>query len=231
MAFAMPRAPGLSNEARAPRRCIRSAACRLPSTPGLKPASFRADSGTRLLLLATLTDLPRAPSPKAIRGERPIRGPMKPGADPSNDASDQLDALRRFFLWRYSEVAQAEYAAVSSVFPLVGSSRLDLVHVAGSGRVHFLFSEGDGRSHRSYVHALTLGEALPPLEGEKEVVARHLGSARVVLHFVVEPPFDQRFEGVGREAEKAVAAHARRPVVGPLRVRKRRRNPWSPAAN
>lgn len=128
------------------------------------------------------------------------------------EAEVLLDALHRFFLWSYHEAIQRDYPLVHTVFPLSGSSRLDLVHVPGSGRVHFVYSLGDGAAHRVFVRSLSLGGWGGSEEDEKSSVSRYLTLADVLVHFVVDPPFEERFDRVRKLAVEAAASHARSPV-------------------
>lgn len=133
---------------------------------------------------------------------------------PSGGAKDQLEALHRFFLWRYHEAVQRGYPIAHSVFPLSGSSRLDLVHVPSTGRVHFLYGPGDGKAHRTFLHSLSVEVGTGSLEKEKSLVARHFQFRQILVHFALEPPFADQFDRVDEQAMQAVALHARRPIRG-----------------
>lgn len=123
-----------------------------------------------------------------------------------------LEALAHFFLWCYAQTVQRDYGLVATIFPLFASSRVDLVHVVPSGRVHFLFRSGDDGRHRFFLHALTLSPSDGGPEAEKQCVAHRFGAKDIVVHFVLDPPFQQRFDEVGQVAEALALRHARTPL-------------------
>lgn len=128
-----------------------------------------------------------------------------------DSAEAELDALRRFFLLRYHDEIRKRYPIFQGMFPLAVGSRLDLVHVNGAARVHFVYRAADGGTHLVVVHDLTLEVGQASAEAERRLVTRAIGAEDSLVHFVVRPPFRDRFEAVEEEAVAAVARHARLP--------------------
>ena len=126
----------------------------------------------------------------------------------------QLQALRQFFLFRYSEEARKRYMVFHSVFPFVQGTRLDLVQVNGGARVHFIYRQGAGGEHLVVVHDLMLDVGDAVEDQERRLVLRSLDMEGSLAHFVLRPPYTERFDLVEEEAVAAVSRHARlRPVL------------------
>jgi hypothetical protein len=129
---------------------------------------------------------------------------------PPDSTDARLQALRRFFLYRYQEEVQKSYPAFRDVFPFWGGSRLDLVRINGGVRVHFLYREGDAAEHLVVVHDLTVSGAAEADEREAGFVQLAVKAQAPLAHFVLRPPFEDRFDEVEQHAVAAVAQHARR---------------------
>lgn len=123
------------------------------------------------------------------------------------DAEHLLEALHRFFLLSYREEAQRRMPAGWTRLPLAVSSHVDVVAVNGGRRAHFLFAPATGERHGGRMHDVTVAGDAVDADREKAFVARQFETRRHVVHFVVRPPFDERFERVGRMARESVADH------------------------
>jgi len=130
---------------------------------------------------------------------------------PAPDSTDaRLQSLRRFFLLRYHEAIQREFIAFRDLFPLVGGSRLDLVRINGGHRVHFLYQEGQAGEHLVVVRDLTVDGGDAEEQTERRFVRWALNIEDPLAHFVLRPPYEDRFDQVEEEALAAVRRHARR---------------------
>lgn len=124
------------------------------------------------------------------------------------DAEHTLRALHRFFLLSYREEAQRRLPGAWIRLPLAVSSHVDVVAVNGGHRAHFLFSSTDREGHGGRIHDVTVaGEPADP-DAEKAFVARQYRTAGETVHFIVRPPFEERFERVGRLARESAVEHA-----------------------
>jgi hypothetical protein len=121
----------------------------------------------------------------------------------------ELEALRRFFILRYGEEA-AYRSPQADDFPLLRGHRLDLALVNGAERAHFVYQRGDGgRQHLVVIHHLTLGASGVSEEDERRLVSRGIGADETLAHFILRPPFIERFDLVEEQAVAAAERHAR----------------------
>lgn len=123
------------------------------------------------------------------------------------DAEHLLEALQRFFVLSYREEAQRRLPAGWTRLPLAVSSHVDVVAVNGGRRAHFLFAPSSRDGHGGRMHDVTVAGQRVDADQEKAFVARQFRDRRHVVHFVVRPPFDERFERVGRVARESAAEH------------------------
>lgn len=121
-------------------------------------------------------------------------------------------ALRRFFLLRYNEEVKREYPAFRGVFPLTEGSRLDLVRINGGARVHFLYGRGEPGEHLVVIHDLMLSGRHDEEVEERRFVRWALDIGEALAHFVVEAPFNERFDQVEAEALAAVRRQSNTPI-------------------
>lgn len=124
-------------------------------------------------------------------------------------ARGQLEALRRFFLFRYAEEVRRHYPAFYNSFPLSAGTRVDLVQVNGGERAHFVWQRGSDGEHLVVIHDLTISGAGVGADHEQGFVRRALELADPMAHYVLQPPFDHCYDEVEQEAVDAVARHAK----------------------
>lgn len=120
-----------------------------------------------------------------------------------------LAAIRRYFLYAYFEQVQRLFPLSRSFFPLANGSRLDLVQVNGGNRVHFLYRDRDDGQHHVVIHDVMMDAADQGDSAERRFVQRALRVDDSVAHFVLRPPFRDRFEDVDRLAAETVVRNAK----------------------